>query len=295
MRPQNLEKYLELNAPADLAPMAKALLEAANEVQDMLQHVSLEETGENPSGEQTKEFDRKAHLTFLGKLQGTKGLWGVLSEEQEEIEQFGDEGEYMIAIDPIDGSSVVESGFAVGTMVGIYKQKPGDNLYTGRNLVAAMYFVYGNGMFTGLSFGNGLHIFKKSESGEFAPVRSFVKLSGHSHIAALGGFDTMAYVEGYKDLAMKLSRDQFKLRYSGSLAADMHLLFMTGGGIFVHHSKKLRLLYECAPVAFLLMQAGGHSTNGMRQTLSLETLNPHETTLFLGGTKEVVDMATSLL
>jgi len=296
MKPQNLDLYLEHNQDPELSKIAKAVKAAALEIRELFAKVDPQELGTtNPSGDHTLNLDREASAILTAHIEKVESVWGILSEEEEDIIKKNDTGEYFVAMDPLDGSSIVESGFAVGSMIGIYKQSPKEGIFSGKHLVGAIYVVYGSSTFMGMSFGNGLHIFREHGDGTWYPVRDFVRLNGHSHIAALGGFDTMAYVDGYKELALKLSRDHFKLRYSGSLTADIHQLFMQGGGLFIHHSKKLRLLYECAPVAFLLQQAGGHATNGVRNLMQVETTNLHETTLFLGGTKEVVDMAMTIL
>ncbi len=298
MRPQTLELFLTHNTHSILADIARAVVRSGIKVRTEIENLSSGKAeGERvvESIEAISQLVVSAEHIFRKELEVIPEIFGFLLQNSNEVVHVHKEGEYLVSIQPLDGGDVVDSGYATGSLIGIYKQTPKDTLFSAKNLVASMYVVYGTAMYLGVSFGKGLHIFKGQEDGVFNIERAFVTLKSDSHIAALGGFDTMAYVEGYRDLALKLSRDQFKLRYSGSLISDMHLLFMKGGGLFIHHSKKLHLLTECCPIGFLLMQSGGYSTNGIRNLMSLETTNVGETTLFLGGTKEIVDVAMNML
>lgn len=298
MRPQTLELFLTHNTDSILADIARAVVRSGTKVQREIKNLtSGKAEGELvvESREAILKLITSAEHIFRKELENIPEVFGFLLQNSNEVAHNRKEGDYLISIQALDGGDVVDSGYATGSLIGIYKQTPRDTLFSARNLVASIYIVYGTALYLGLSFGKGLHIFKQQEDGVFHIERAFVTLKGESHIAALGGFDTMAYVEGYRDLALKLSRDQFKLRYSGSLIADMHLLFMKAGGLFIHHSKKLHLLTECCPIGFLLSQSGGYSTNGVRNLMTLETTNVSETTLFLGGTKEIVDLAMNML
>lgn len=298
MRPNTLDLYLTHNAPAELADIARRMLAAGKSIRTLLHGLeSGIQVGERvmENKQALEKLARDATKVCRTHLEHVDNVWGMLFDGEESVQNVSSDGEFLLSVTSVDGLSVVDSGYAVGTLVGIYKQQPKETLYSARTLVGSMYIVYGTSMYVGMSFGAGLHIFKEHEDGVFRCERAFVQVHGDSHIAALGGFDTMAYVDGYKDLALKLSRDQFTLRYSGSLVADIHLLFMKGGGLFIHLSRKLRTITECAPIAYLLQQAGGHATNGVRSMMQADTTNPQETTIFLGGSKDIVEMAMSTL
>jgi len=218
----------------------------------------------------------------------------IASEESAEIINVNLNGKYSVTYDPLDGSSLVDVNLAVGTIVGIYR---GDNvLQRGRNLVAAMYILYGPRATLVYSTGNGVHEFAMNQLMEYTLIQEHVQMKPSGSIYSPGG-QRNKYTPGVEKFVASLEEKGSKLRYSGGFVPDINQVLIKGQGLFMYpHLQdapkgKLRLLYELNPMAYLIEQAGGKASNGRERILDIvpEGID-HREPIFIGS-REDVEMA----
>jgi len=218
----------------------------------------------------------------------------IASEESDEVINVNLNGKYSVTYDPLDGSSLVDVNLAVGTIVGIYR---GDNvLQRGRNLVAAMYILYGPRATLVYSTGNGVHEFAMNSLMEYTLIQENVMMKPSGSIYSPGG-QRNKYTPGVEKFVASLEEKGSKLRYSGGFVPDINQVLIKGQGLFMYpHLQgapkgKLRLLYELNPMAYLIEQAGGKASNGRERILDIvpEGID-HREPIFIGS-REDVEMA----
>jgi len=218
----------------------------------------------------------------------------IASEESDEVINVNLNGKYSVTYDPLDGSSLVDVNLAVGTIVGIYR---GDNvLQRGRNLVAAMYILYGPRATLVYSTGNGVHEFAMNSLMEYTLIQENVMMKPSGSIYSPGG-QRNKYTPGVEKFVSSLEEKGSKLRYSGGFVPDINQVLIKGQGLFMYpHLQgapkgKLRLLYELNPMAYLIEQAGGKASNGRERILDIvpEGID-HREPIFIGS-REDVEMA----
>ncbi|QPG73786.1 Fructose-1,6-bisphosphatase [Brettanomyces nanus] len=230
----------------------------------------------NSSGDDQKKLDVIGDEIFINAMKASGNVKVVVSEEQEDLIIFEhSQGNYAVCCDPIDGSSNLDAGVSVGTIFAIYKLLPGstgsikDVLRSGKELVAAGYTMYGASSHMMLTTGYGVNGFTlDTELGEFILTHPDLKIPNTRHIYAINEGYYSYWPEQVQKYVMSLKRSQpedgkaYKLRYIGSMVADIHRTLLYGG-VFGYpadsHAKsgKLRMLYECFPMAWLMEQAGG--------------------------------------
>lgn len=271
----------------------------------------------NVQGEEQQKLDVFANETMKHSLNATGRVCAMASEEDESLIGIPDgrpAGKYAVVFDPLDGSSNIDVNAAVGTIFAIYHRQTADGggtladvLQPGSRLVAAGYVMYGSSMMMVYSTGNGVHGFTYDPTvGEFLlshsnittpPTGKYYSVN-ESHFGRWSrGFQTA--VRGFKGddpdrMAAKNSR------YIGSLVADFHRNLIAGG-VFLYPGDrknpngKLRLLYECIPMAFLAEAAGGAATDGRRRILDLVPESLHQRCpLVIGGAEDVAYVASVL-
>ena len=263
----------------------------------------------NFHGEAQQKLDVFANTKIIQSLDHLGLLCGMASEEEDDIIPIPDKypkGKYMIAFDPLDGSSNIDVNVSIGTIFGIFKRMgpPGeacnsDFLQKGRKLICAGYVVYGSSTMFVYSTGRGVNGFTLDPSvGEFILSHPDITLPEHSKIYSVneGNFEKWPpEMQKYLiDLRSKTDR-VYSARYTGSLVADFHRNLLKGG-VFLYPSDKknpngkLRLLYEAMPLAFLIEQAGGKAVDGVRDILDIQPDNIHQRTPLIIGSKEEVEM-----
>jgi fructose-1,6-bisphosphatase I len=235
----------------------------------------------------------------------------MASEEEEDIIHIPSPykvGKYVLLFDPLDGSSNIDANISIGTIFSIYKRispdgKPGtleDCLQQGLKQVAAGYVVYGSSTILVYSTGEGVHGFTLDPSfGEFLLSHENIKIPKKSKIYSINEGNYLYWHPGLKKYIKYLQAEDEKTsrpyssRYIGSMVADIHrnLLY---GGIFMYPSDsrnpngKLRLMYECNPMSFIIEAAGGRASNGKKRILEIEPKNLHERTpIFIGSEEDV--------
>jgi len=270
----------------------------------------------NVQQEQVAKLDVLANETLIRFNKITGRLAGMASEENADIipiPQDYQTGPYVLLFDPLDGSSNIDYTISVGTIFSIYHRKsesgPGtleDFLQPGRDLVAAGYIIYGNSTVFVYSTGNGVHGFTLDPGvGEFLlshpdiciPARPqyYSVNQGYERYWSSGVRQFTDYVQGKTgDFDGGLS-----MRYVGSLVADFHRNLLAGG-IFYYPADskdpgkrhgKLRLLYECAPLAFIAEHAGGYASDGHQRILDIVPTDLHQRTPIFIGNRELVEAA----
>lgn len=260
----------------------------------------------NVQGEDVKKLDIVSNENFINALKFSKKVSVMVSEENPEpiIVDSCMAGKYCVVFDPLDGSSNIDCNVSVGSIFGIYRNEtegPGtiaDVLKPGTSLVAAGYCMYGSATQIVLSFGKGVSLFTLDPAiGEFILTNANVRIPAKPKTiyscneGNWASFDaaTQKFITNCKAKTPK----PYSLRYVGSMVADVHRTLLYGG-IFMYPATaaapggKLRLLYECNPMSFLIEQAGGKSTTGRTRVMELVPKKIHERApIFLGCARDV--------
>lgn len=273
----------------------------------------------NVQGEEQKKLDVYANRIFINALKARNEVCGIASEEEDETIIFeneaGKNGKYIVLIDPIDGSSNIEVNVSIGTVFGIYRRispvgttaVKADFLQNGRQQVAAGYVIFGSSTMLVFSTGNGVNGFTYDPSvGVFYLSHPSMTISKSGDIYSINEGNYAYFsnaMKSYIDYCKKIDAPNnrpYTGRYIGSMIADLHRTFLKGG-IYMYPSSqkapngKLRLLYECNPMAFLIEQAGGKATDGKKNILDKQPAEIHERTPFFGGSVEMVEQLLKML
>jgi fructose-1,6-bisphosphatase I len=266
----------------------------------------------NVQGERVQKLDVFAHDTIMKVLGSTGQLAVVASEEDEDIVQVPDGapvGKYVVNFDPLDGSSNIDANVNIGTIFSILPRlsRKGrgtleDCLQAGRRQLCAGYVLYGTTTMLVYTTGDGVHGFTFEPSiGEFLLSHPDIRTPSRGHIYSVNEGNYGKWSDGMKryvdwlKVEDKATDRPYSGRYVGSLVADFHrnLLY---GGIYLYPGDqkspngKLRLLYECAPLAFIAEQAGGTASDGTRRIMDLAPTSLHQRSpLFIGSPDDVKD------
>ena len=265
----------------------------------------------NVQGEEVQKLDEFADSVLLAVLGDCGEFLAMVSEEQDSVtaaSEASDDSPYVIAFDPLDGSSNIDVNVAIGTIFGVYRRKSiardlVDNfLQPGVEQVAAGYTVYGASTMFVLTTGNGVNGFTLDPTiGEFILTHPSLQVPQHgkSYSCNEGNFGhwdsaIQAYVSHVKDTGSGDARRPYSHRYVGSLVADFHRILLKGGVFLYPADKKnqrgkLRHLYEAAPLAFVVEQAGGRASNGHSNISAITPQTIHDRTPLFIGSKENVD------
>ncbi|XP_020827372.1 fructose-1,6-bisphosphatase isozyme 2 [Phascolarctos cinereus] len=262
----------------------------------------------NVTGDEVKKLDVLSNSLVINMLQSSYSTCVLVSEENKEAIITDKEkgfGKYVVCFDPLDGSSNIDCLASIGTIFAIYRKttdnEPSekDALQPGRNIVAAGYALYGSATLVALSTGQGVDLFMLDPAlGEFILVDKDVKIKKKGKIYSLNEgyakyFDpaTTEYVQ--KKKFPEDGSAPYGARYVGSMVADVHRTLVYGG-IFMYPANqkspkgKLRLLYECNPMAFIIEQAGGIATTGTQPVLEVKPESIHQRVpLILGSPDDV--------
>ncbi len=271
---------------------------------------------DNVQGEAQQKLDVIANDIIVKALDHGGRLCAMASEEEEAIIPIParfKRGKYLLLFDPLDGSSNIDVNVPVGTIFSVLqKVTPGvdgtleDMLQEGARQVAAGYVIYGASTMLVYTTGQGVHGFTLDPSiGEFLLSHPDMRIPEHGRYLsvndsyeALWTDEVRALIRRYRGLDGK--RVAMNVRYVGSLVADFHRNLL-GGGLFAYpaNSKspngKLRLLYECNPLAFIVEQAGGAASDGRRRILDIKPTELHQRSPYFVGSRADVAIATEML
>ena len=267
----------------------------------------------NVQGEEQKKLDVFADETFISALQASGEVCGLVTEENQEIITFDDnlsrEGKYIFMMDPLDGSSNIDVNISIGTIFSIYRRvspkghpaRQDDFLQEGTRMVAAGYVVYGSSTMLVYTTGRGVNGFTLDPSiGEFCLSHQDIRMPAFGNIYSINEGHYIKFPDQVKKF-IKFCQEEdpqtnrpYTSRYIGSLVADFHRNLLKGG-IFLYPETaaapqgKLRLAYECNPIAFIAEQAGGKASNGVQRILDLKPDSVHQRTPFYVGSRAMVE------
>ncbi|HLG02418.1 MAG TPA: class 1 fructose-bisphosphatase [Bacteroidia bacterium] len=279
----------------------------------------LGEAGEtNVQGESVKKLDMFANEQFIAALSVGGECCAIASEENEEIIPISTpqskNAKYVVAIDPLDGSSNIDVNVSVGTIFSIYRRLslsgPGemeDFLQRGTEQIAAGYVIYGSSTMLVYTTGKGVNGFTLDPSiGEFCLSHPNMKTPVRGQTYSINEGNYVHFPDGVKKYLKYCQEEDnatdrpYSSRYVGSAVADIHRNLIIGG-IYIYPVTaasprgKLRLLYECNPFAFIIEQAGGKATDGFHRILEVEPKSLHQRTPFYAGSAEMVDTSCEFM
>lgn len=248
---------------------------------------------QNVFGESQLKLDVVSNDLLIAELKKLESVHMIASEELDNEQELHADGEFSVAFDPLDGSSLVDVNFAVGTIIAIYPK----GSFIGKKaseMHAAVVAVYGprTTLFVAVA-GRGTHQYLLT-SGGFELQKEKIKVDDEGRYFAPGNLRACAKNPQYKALVDYWLANQYTLRYSGGMVPDMNHILVKGRGVFTYPgysdepNGKLRLLYECGTMSFLMVEAGGAASDGAMSLLDkpLEHLD-QRSPIFVGSKKEV--------
>jgi fructose-1,6-bisphosphatase I len=272
---------------------------------------------ENIQGEQQQKLDVYANEKFIEALTNREVVCGIASEENDDFIKIENKdnlnSKYVVLMDPLDGSSNIDVNVSVGSIFSIYRRisKPGtpvtleDFLQEGNAQVAAGYVLYGSSTMMVYTTGHGVNGFTLDPSiGSFYLSHPNMKTPEMGSIYSINEGNYVHFPQGVKDYIKYCQEEMedrpYTSRYIGSLVSDFHRNLIKGG-IYMYPTTtkapkgKLRLLYECNPIAFLAEQSGGLATDGFQRIMDIKPTELHQRVPFFAGSKMMVEKAMSFM
>ncbi len=268
---------------------------------------------ENIQGETVQKLDEFANNQFIGVLHHGINCAGVGSEENEDVVIFDDDlsnkSKYVLLMDPLDGSGNIDVNVSIGTIFSVYRRvselgKPcrlEDFLQPGNKQVAAGYIIYGSSTMMVYCTRRGVNGFTLDPSvGEFCLSHPDMQCPADGKIYSVNHGNFWQYEEHVRSYIHACQRKDksnggpYTQRYIGSMVSDVHRNLIKGGifmypGLADKPKGKLRLLYECNPLAFIIEKAGGRATNGVSRILDLQPVKLHQRSPFFIGSRNMMD------
>jgi len=302
---------------ADIGIAAKIVNHKVNKagLQDILGAVE----SINVQGETQQKLDVFADNALLNAVKWGGQVCGAASEENERYLAFDSEvcrkSKYVILFDPLDGSSNIDVNVSIGTIFSIFRRKSSigdlanlnDFLQRGSEQVAAGYVIYGSSTMLVYTTGHGVNGFTLEPSiGEFCLSHEQMQIPDNGSIYSINEGNLMSCSKGVQEYIHwckqtdKSTHRPYSARYIGSLVADVHRNMIKGGiyiypGTIKNPTGKLRLQYECNPLAFIVEQAGGKASDGTRRILDIQPKDLHERVPLFIGSKRMVEQLEALI
>lgn len=275
---------------------------------------------QNIQGEAQQKLDVFADKHFIQALEAQGEVCGVASEENDTFIAYNNalsrNGKYVVLMDPLDGSSNIDVNVSIGTIFSIYRRKTPigssaqleDFLQVGTEQVAAGYIIYGSSTMLVYTTGHGVNGFTYDSSlGSFFLSHPNIKIKESGSIYSVNEGNSNEFSQGVNDYInyckssdAESGKKPYSARYIGSLVADFHRNLLKGG-IYMYPATlkapngKLRLLYECNPLAFLVEQAGGVASTGTQRVLEVNPTELHQRVPLYIGSKNMVEKVVSML
>jgi len=272
----------------------------------------------NIQGEDQQKLDVYANDKFIQTLTRRDIICGLASEEEDDFitinsQDENNQNKYVVLIDPLDGSSNIDVNVSVGTIFSIYRRvtpigtpvQLEDFLQKGTAQVAAGYVVYGTSTMLVYTTGDGVNGFTLNPAiGSFYLSHPDMQFPEDGHIYSVNEGNYTHFPQGVKNYIKYCQQEEderpYTSRYIGSLVSDFHRNMIKGGiYLYPQSSKnpngKLRLLYECNPMAFLAEQANGKSSDGFIRTMEVEPTELHQRVPFICGSKNMVEKAEEFM
>lgn len=245
---------------------------------------------QNSTGDTQLKFDVLSDKIIEDEFKNSNLVKALVSEEKDEMLTINEKGEFIVAYDPLDGSSLFDVNFAIGSIFGIYK-----NEISSENLVAAAYTLYGPRLEM-VVCENSPKLYRLNPQNEFVFVNE-LKLKEKGKLNATGATQK-GWSEKHKKLVNSLFDEGYRLRYSGAMVSDLHQILIKGGGLFSYPATsdapngKLRVTFEVLPFAYIYEKAGGATTNGTSNSLfEIKIEKIHQTSpCFFGSKYEIAKL-----
>jgi len=272
----------------------------------------------NIQGENQQKLDVLANEKFIQTLKNREIVCGIASEEEDDfisINSFDKQhqNKYVVLIDPLDGSSNIDVNVSVGTIFSIYRRVTPvgtpvtleDFLQPGKNQIAAGYIIYGTSTMLVYTTGDGVNGFTLNPAlGTFYLSHPKMQFPETGNIYTINEGNYVHFPQGVKDYIKYCQMEEddrpYTSRYIGSLVSDFHRN-MIKGGIYIYpktskaQNGKLRLLYECNPMAFLAEQANGKASDGYQRVMDIQPTELHQRVPFFCGSKKMVGKAEEFM
>ncbi|RUT51172.1 class 1 fructose-bisphosphatase [Campylobacter fetus] len=263
----------------------KTIEKIAVKISEELKYADLGYTDHaNSTGDTQLKLDVKSDNIITQEFIGVSSVRSLVSEEKEDALDIHKDGEFIIAYDPLDGSSLVDVNFAVGSIFGIYK-----NELKPSNLVAAIYCVYGPRLEMVVCTDKP-KLYRLDRDGSFKFIKD-LNLKEKGKLNATGGTQK-GWSDEHRAFIKGLFDEGYRLRYSGAMVSDLHQILLKGGGLFSYPATsdapigKLRVSFEVLPFAFIYERAGGLTTDGSSKSLfEIKLEKIHQTTPCFFGSK----------
>lgn len=296
--------------PAPLRPLMSALCDVGAQLANTIARGPLggalgAEVGTNTGGDGQKALDIMADEAFAARLAGADVRW-YASEEREDVVELDPAGAYALAIDPLDGSSNIDVNVSIGTIFSIFAATDDANasvLRPATEQLAGGYIIYGPQCMMVVTFGDGTQQYLLDpDSHQFVLINARVEVPKTSSEFAINASNyrhwphaIRAYIDDCIAGEEGPRERNFNMRWVASLVAETHRI-LTRGGVFLYPGDerrgyergRLRMVYECAPIAFVIEQAGGMATDGHDPIMSHTATRLHERTPFVFGSAEKV-------
>ena len=264
----------------------KAIEEASIEIKELIETGDTGKSDqENSTGDTQLKLDIASDEIIERIFKQIANVKAIVSEEQENIIDLNPNGEYLIAYDPLDGSSLVDVNLSVGSIYGIYK-----NEFNAKNIVASVYVVFGPRVEMVVAT-DDVKMYRLL-NGKFEFIQN-IKLNEKGKLNAPGSTQN-CWAPFHKQLIDDIFNDGYRLRYSGGMVPDLHQILLKGGGLFSYPGTsdkpkgKLRQLFEVFPFALTYEKAGGGAVDGFNRVLEVPTTHIHDTTAcFFGSNSEI--------
>ena len=264
----------------------KAIEEASIEIKELIETGDTGKSNqENSTGDTQLKLDIASDEIIERIFRQIPNVKAIVSEEQESIIYLNESGEYLIAYDPLDGSSLVDVNLSVGSIYGIYK-----NEFNAKNIVASVYVVFGPRVEMVVTT-DDVKMYRLKH-GKFEFIQNIV-LKQKGNLKAPGSTQS-CWAPHHKQMVDDIFNDGYRLRYSGGMVPDLHQILLKGGGLFSYPGTtdkpkgKLRQLFEVFPFALAYEKAGGGAIDGFKRVLEVQTTHIHDTTpCFFGSNEEI--------
>lgn len=255
------------------------------------QTIELGDTGkseqQNSTGDTQLKLDIASDIIIENQFKKLTCVKKIVSEERDDIIDINSNGKYLIAYDPLDGSSLVDVNLSVGSIYGIYK-----NDFTGANIIASIYVVFGPRVEMVYCDGKEVKLYRLNNNNEFNFIDN-IKMKNKGNLNSPGSTQQCWFTH-HRDLIEEFFKEEYTLTYSGGMVPDLHHILVRGGGLFSYPGAsdkpkgKLRQLFEVFPFAHIFETAGGCATDGKGRVLEIQTTHIHDTSpCFFGSTYEI--------
>jgi len=308
------EQHKHQNATGELTQCLASIITAVKAIQASVRKAGIAKLfglagNTNTTGDDQKKLDVLSDELFINMLKSSYTTCVLGSEEDEEviIVDKAKRGKYIVCFDPLDGSSNIDCLVSIGSIFGIWKRETSDDieptledaLQPGNKMVCSGYALYGSACMVVLATDSGVNGFMLDPSiGEFILTDSNMKIKPKGNIYSINeGYTSLwdpATTEFIQNKKYPKTGKPYGSRYVGSMVADLHRTLVYGG-VFLYPSTKdapngkLRLMYECNPMAFLIEKAGGMATTGKERIVDVVPSSIHQRVPFIIGSKTEVE------